>query len=332
MASKKFQRNDTRPQTAKPEIPEAEAGKKLPIDTTGTGSKMLGFQEIPVTMLHPFSLKNGADYSRHNEVLSERFVESIKAVGVLETLIVRPSPITMGMYEIIAGESRWEHAKTAGLETVPCRVMNLDDNGAKDVFHLTNVLRRDMTPRDKINGWYDYYTRFKARSSAVEDIEEALEEGTNQMMNLIGGKGLSLRSIQRYVKMHDLIEEWLVKLDEDAVNQRIAERIAFFPPEIQKELLLYNVNNETKIRWLYKVYKGKDTVTWYDGILADHLELLGAKKEKQTPTHEERVFKKATPKMIEAVRSKLRPSDYSRGDEVITKALELYYAQIDKPD
>ena len=33
---------------------------KLPIDSTGAGKALLGFCELPVTMLHPFTLKNGA--------------------------------------------------------------------------------------------------------------------------------------------------------------------------------------------------------------------------------------------------------------------------------
>ena len=146
--------------------PRSTTVSKLPIDTTGTGRVLSNFQDIPVTMLHPFSLKDGEDYSRHNAVLSEQFVDSIKKYGILETLIVRKSPIEMSKYEIIAGESRWQHAKEAGEETVPCRVMNLDDNAARNVFHLTNLMRRELTARDKVHGWYAFYQRMRGQGAS----------------------------------------------------------------------------------------------------------------------------------------------------------------------
>ena len=134
-----------------------DATSKLPIDSAGAGRALSNFQDIPVDMLHPCTLKGTSDYSKYGSLLQEQVVESMKEHGVLEPLIVRKSPIEMSKYEILAGEQRWTNAKAAGLKTVPCRIMDLDDDAARNIFHITNLLRRDLSPRDLIYGWFSHF-------------------------------------------------------------------------------------------------------------------------------------------------------------------------------
>lgn len=319
---------------------------KLPIDSTGTGKVMSGYQELPVTMLHPFTLKGEGDFSRHDEVLSERFVETVKAVGIIEALIVRPSKLKMGMYEIIAGESRWEHAKAAGLEKVPCRIMELDNVQARMVFNVTNLMRRELTVRDKINGWYAFFEEMKEKSSCTEELRQMIEEDKLDVMSVAGGgSGIKLRAVYRYVKLHDLIPEWIDRLEDGTATLKAGEKVASFPSDIQKKLLLYKVP-ESKLSWLLAIYRGKNKqIPWSENIIADNLELLPPPEEENTPkpepiplTKEEKAarrqqrkynkaFKQTTAKLLDTAREKIPPEDYERADEIVAKALELYYTQ-----
>ena len=79
-----------------------DATSKLPIDSAGAGRALSNFQDIPVDMLHPCTLKGTSDYSKYGSLLQEQVVESMKEHGVLEPLIVRKSPIEMSKYEILA--------------------------------------------------------------------------------------------------------------------------------------------------------------------------------------------------------------------------------------
>lgn len=338
MAKKKFALDEEELETR---------ASKLPIDSTGTGKVLSGYQELPVTMLHPFSMKGDGDFSRHDEVLSERFVETIQAVGIIEALIVRPSKSKMGMYEIIAGESRWEHAKAAGLEKVPCRIMELDNDQARMVFNITNLIRRELTTRDKINGWYAFFEEMKGRSSCTEELRQMIEEDQLGVMSVAGGSGLKLRTIYRYVKLHALISEWIDRLEAGTATLKAGEKVASFPPEIQRELLLYKVS-ESKLSWLLEIYRGKNKrILWSESIIAENFELLplpgGAEKKELEPeavplTKEERAarrqqrrynkaFKQNTAKLLDAAREKIPPEDYDRAGEIVAKALELYYKE-----
>lgn len=317
---------------------------KLPIDSTGTGKVLSGYQELPVTMLHPFTQKGDGDFSRHDEVLSERFVETVKAVGIIEALIVRPSKVKMGMYEIIAGESRWEHAKAASLEKVPCRIMELDDEQARIVFNVTNLMRRELTVRDKINGWYAFFEEMKGKSSCTEELRQMIEEDKLGVMSVAGG-GIKLRAAYRYVKLHDLVPEWIDRLENGTATLKAGEKVASFPSDIQKKLLLYKVP-EGKLSWLLAIYRGKNKqIPWSENIITDNLELLHPPEAEQEPktepiplTKEEKAarrqqrkynkaFKQTTAKLLDTAREKIPPEDYERADEIVAKALELYYTQ-----
>lgn len=322
---------------------------KLPIDSTGAGTALSDFQEIPVEMLHLCTLKGESDYSKYNSLKQEQMVESIKQYGVLQPLLVRKSNVEMNKYEILAGERRWECSKMAGKKTVPCRIMDLDDNAARAVFNLTNLMNRDLTPSDKIYGWYNYYAQVKGAENPDEavDIEvtKAMAQEQENVASMVGGKAVSLRMIQMYVKMHRLIAPWLERLDEKQTTGRIAYQLAFLPQNIQEQLLDYKLT-ESKVNWLRKVYYGDvANPEWNDNIIRENFELLTPnhgseeekkeiipltreEKEQRRKTREQnRRFKQALPEITTTVWERLRPQDYDNAGSVIAEALELYYSQ-----
>jgi ParB family chromosome partitioning protein len=72
--------------------------------------------------------------------------ESIRAQGILQPLVVRPSG---GRYEIIAGERRWRAAQLAGLREVPCLVREVPDQAAMAIALIENIQREDLNPMEE---------------------------------------------------------------------------------------------------------------------------------------------------------------------------------------
>ena len=60
-------------------------------------------------------------------------VESIRAVGVLEPILVRPAEIG-GRFMIISGERRYRASLQVGLQELPCIEMNVDDRAVAEVY------------------------------------------------------------------------------------------------------------------------------------------------------------------------------------------------------
>ena len=67
--------------------------------------------------------------------------ESIRQNGILQPLSVR---CVEDGYELIAGERRLRAAKMAGLETVPCLVMEINDRNSAILALVENIQREDL--------------------------------------------------------------------------------------------------------------------------------------------------------------------------------------------
>lgn len=73
-------------------------------------------------------------------------VESIKAHGILEPLVVAKTPAG---YQIIAGERRWRAAKIVGLKTVPAIIKETSPRGMLEMALVENVQREDLNPLER---------------------------------------------------------------------------------------------------------------------------------------------------------------------------------------
>jgi ParB family chromosome partitioning protein len=73
--------------------------------------------------------------------LSE-MVASIKEKGILEPILVRAHE---GNYQIIAGERRYQAAKIAGLQHIPCVEVDVDSRGMLEISLIENLQRKDLS-------------------------------------------------------------------------------------------------------------------------------------------------------------------------------------------
>jgi ParB/RepB/Spo0J family partition protein len=83
---------------------------------------------------------------RTKEQISER-AESIKSVGVLQPILVRPNPfreVEEESFEVAAGEGRVLSAKEAGLEEIPAIVRELTDEQVEEIQLIENLQRDDV--------------------------------------------------------------------------------------------------------------------------------------------------------------------------------------------
>jgi len=82
----------------------------------------------------------------------EQLVQSVKAHGILENLLVRPLKDQDNQYELIAGERRYRAAQAAGLEEVPVTIREVTDEQALQLSLVENLLREDLNPVEETEG------------------------------------------------------------------------------------------------------------------------------------------------------------------------------------
>ncbi len=84
-----------------------------------------------------------------------QLVESVKAHGIIEPLLVRPLEVGDGeslRYELVAGERRYRAAKEVGLTEVPIVVRELSSDEALQLALIENLQREDLNPVEETEG------------------------------------------------------------------------------------------------------------------------------------------------------------------------------------
>ncbi len=76
----------------------------------------------------------------------EGLAASIKQVGVLEPLVVRPVGLNGQKFEIVAGGRRYRASKIAGITKAPCIVKELNDVEALQISFQENEERKSASP------------------------------------------------------------------------------------------------------------------------------------------------------------------------------------------
>lgn len=81
----------------------------------------------------------------------EELADSLREVGVIQPLIVRP--IASGGYQIVAGERRWRAAQIAGLTEVPAIIRELTDREVAEIALIENLQREDLDAIEEAEGY-----------------------------------------------------------------------------------------------------------------------------------------------------------------------------------
>lgn len=312
--------------------PGSGLSNKMADDFSGGIHPLSDFISVPIHLLEPFSGKRDSDFSR-NPATHAQMVSSIREHGVLEPLTIRKKDARK--FEILAGETRWLAAKEAGETELPCRLVAADDANARMIFATTNLVRRDLTVRDRINGWWMLYTSLKESGKLQAFRANANDPEFADIVVTEGAGNIAFRQIQRYVKCHDLISEWIDRLEQDALTFMTAYRIAFFPAEVQAMLLQYPVE-EKKLAGLLKIFEGRlPGVAWegertIEAVLGGRLQVVDPGKT-PVPESAKRAFSRSTKIMVcKAVLSEIRDSDFDNAEAVVRRALKMYYDMQDK--
>ena len=111
--------------------------------STDPDSNVEEFRQVAVELIFP----NPRQPRRHfDDTALAALAASLETRGVLQPVLVRPSPDGDGQFELIAGERRWRAAQLAGLETIPAIVRARDDAESLELALIENMAREDLNP------------------------------------------------------------------------------------------------------------------------------------------------------------------------------------------
>lgn len=185
-------------------------------------------REIPLDQLVPF--KDHPFKVIDDESMMDT-VQSIREHGILLPLIARPMPD--GKYEIVSGHRRSHAGKLAGLETVPVIVRELDDDAAVILMVDSNLQRENILPSERA---FAFKMKLEAMKHQGQRNDLSLcQVGTRSRADekLAQSVNESARTIQRYIRLTELLPELLDLVDERKLAFNSAVEVSYLNSEEQ---------------------------------------------------------------------------------------------------
>ena len=169
-------------------------------------------------------------YQVREDAAMDELVESIRVHGVLSPLLARPKGEG---YELVSGHRRRLAAQKIGLATVPVLVREMTDDEAVILMVDSNLQRENLLPSEKAFAYKLKLEAIKHQGKAtsrqlVGKLESADEVGQ--------GNGESGRTIQRYVRLTNLVPPLLQMVDDGRIAFSPAVELSYLTRDEQAEL------------------------------------------------------------------------------------------------
>ncbi|HYM78802.1 MAG TPA: ParB/RepB/Spo0J family partition protein [Candidatus Dormibacteraeota bacterium] len=221
--------------STEPARAEAPAPHEFERDETGEPITLMGQAEgrTPANLVvnlaiadidkNPFQTR----YVEDDEALEE-LADSIKANGVVQPIMVRPSEEDGGRYILILGERRLHASKKAGKTHIPALVRKVSLQQAAEMTIIENLQREDLSALEQAEAFRVLSNEFKLTQ---EEIGKRV--------------GLSRVSVANYMRLLKLPREVMELLANKSINFAKA-----------KELLKLEGNDRIAEAAIYAVKKG----------------------------------------------------------------------------
>ncbi len=202
---------------------------------------------LPVGSIHPNPMQPRKVFDP--DALAE-LTESIRMYGVLQPLTVRKA--ADGSFELVAGERRLRASRAAGLDKVPCILVNVSEQDSGLLALVENLQRQDLDFIEEAEG-----LRTLTRSYGMSQEEAA---------KCIG---LSQSAVANKLRLLRLSPELLYLLRERGLSERHARA------------LLRLENDEQRLEVLSYVLEHDLNVARTEQYIEDYLKRGGPPKETQ---------------------------------------------------
>lgn len=192
---------------------------------TGEQVVMIPVNQIHEFKNHPFKVLGDEDM--------RKTVDSIREYGVLVPVIIRPDG--NGEYEMISGHRRRYASILAGKKEVPAIIREMDDDTATILMVDSNLQREHILPSERAKAYKMKLEALKHQGKRTDLTSCQVGTRLRADEELAKQTGESARTVQRFVRLNNLIPELLDLVDEKKIAFNPAVEISYMKPEEQKE-------------------------------------------------------------------------------------------------
>ena len=183
--------------------------------------------QLPPDKLTPFAKH---PYQVREDAAMDELVESIRVHGVLSPLLARPKGAG---YELVSGHRRRLAAQKLGLPTVPVLVREMTDDEAVVLMVDSNLQRENLLPSEKAFAYRMKLEAMKHQGKATSRQVVGKLESADEVGQVNGESG---RTIQRYIRLTNLVPPLLQMVDDGRIAFSPAVELSYLTRDEQAEL------------------------------------------------------------------------------------------------
>lgn len=183
----------------------------------------MNLQDIKVSECNPF---RDNPFKVRDDLAMDMLIQSIKENGVMYPILVRPQ-VGIG-YEIISGHRRVYACKVLGIETIPAYVKQMNRDEAVICMVDSNLQRDKLLPSEKA---FAYKMKIEALN---HQGKASVQHGQKFSRTLVAeDAGESATTIQRYVRLTNLVKPLLDLVDDGKISLTPAVELSYLTEEEQ---------------------------------------------------------------------------------------------------
>ena len=183
--------------------------------------------QLPPDKLTPFAKH---PYRVQEDAAMDELVESVRTHGILSPLLARPKG---DGYELVSGHRRRLAAQKLGLPTVPVLVREMTDDEAVILMVDSNLQRENLLPSEKAFAYRMKLEAMKHQGKATSRQVVGKLESADEVGQVNGESG---RTIQRYIRLTNLVPPLLQMVDDGRIAFSPAVELSYLTRDEQAEL------------------------------------------------------------------------------------------------
>ncbi|MBQ8767663.1 MAG: ParB/RepB/Spo0J family partition protein [Clostridia bacterium] len=163
-------------------------------------------------------------------------IESIREYGILTPLVVSRQGRRGDVIQLVSGHRRLHAAKKLGLQVVPVSYATMTPAEIAIAVVDSNLQREKILPSEKAKA---YKLKFGAMQHQGRTSGQLVPKSDdNRTMSVIGeDTGESYKTVQRYIRLNNLLPELLKMVDEERIALTPAVELSYLTEDEQKNLL-----------------------------------------------------------------------------------------------
>ncbi len=136
-------------------------------------------QQIPIEWINPGSWQPRRKFD--NDSLKE-LANSLLKQGVIQPILIRPTPGAVNKYQLIAGERRWRAAQIAKIYEIPAVIRDFSEQEAAQIALVENIQRRDLSSIEEAAA---YQQLIQTHGYTQKELSDAIGKSRPHITNLM---------------------------------------------------------------------------------------------------------------------------------------------------